>query len=194
MIIKTVELKISAFNESQYPKDGIPQIALLGRSNVGKSSFINAILNRNNFARVSSRPGKTQGINFYIVNNFFYLADLPGYGYAQVPKSKKDQWSRNIEKYLNTSKSLIGAIMLVDIRRVPNDDDLLMIDYLKSREINFIVVATKSDKLKKSEIMPSIEKIRNTLGIDSHDIIIFSSLKKQGVDKVYDMIEKILAK
>ncbi|AEF17849.1 GTP-binding protein engB [Thermoanaerobacterium xylanolyticum LX-11] len=192
MKVKSIELKVSAYNKTQYPNDGLKQIAVIGRSNVGKSSFINAIVNRNNFARVSQKPGKTQGINFYIVNNTFYLVDLPGYGYAEVSKELKKQWSINIETYLNTSAYLVGAIMLVDIRHKPTDDDVLMVNYLKNRNINFQVVATKSDKLKRYEMQMSLKVISDTLSVDKEKIIPFSSLKKAGVDDVYTYLDSIV--
>lgn len=192
MKIKSIELKTSAYNKSQYPDDGISQIAVIGRSNVGKSSFINTIVNRKNFARVSQKPGKTQGINFYIVNNAFYLVDLPGYGYAEVSKELKKQWSANIETYLNTSEYLIGAILLVDIRHKPTDDDVLMMNYINYRNIRYAIVATKSDKLTRQEIQRSLNVISETLAVDKDKIIPFSSLKKTGVDNVYTYLDSIL--
>ncbi|SNX52955.1 ribosome biogenesis GTP-binding protein YihA/YsxC [Thermoanaerobacterium sp. RBIITD] len=192
MLIKSVELNITAFNKSQYPNDKLPQIAVIGRSNVGKSSFINTIINRRNFARVSARPGKTQGINFYLINKSFYLADLPGYGYAKVSKEMKKQWSLNIETYLNTSEYLIGAVMLVDIRHVPTEDDILMVDYLKKREIPFIIIATKSDKLNKQEIQKSLKAIADTLSVDNEKIITFSSLKRFGIDEAHSALDMFL--
>jgi ribosome biogenesis GTP-binding protein YsxC/EngB len=192
MKIKSIELKVSAYNKSQYPDDGISQIAVIGRSNVGKSSFINTIVNRKNFARVSQKPGKTQGINFYLVNNSFYLVDLPGYGYAEVSKELKKQWSINIETYLNTSEYLIGAIMLVDIRHKPTDDDVLMMNYINYRNIHYVVVATKSDKLTRQEIQRSLNVVSETLNVDKDKIIPFSSLKKTGVDVVYTYLDSFL--
>ncbi|KAA5808250.1 YihA family ribosome biogenesis GTP-binding protein [Thermoanaerobacterium thermosaccharolyticum] len=192
MKIKSIELKVAAYNKNKYPDDGLTQIAVIGRSNVGKSSFINTIVNRKNFARVSQKPGKTQGINFYLVNNSFYLVDLPGYGYAEVSKEMKKQWSINIETYLNVSEYLKGAIMLVDIRHKPTDDDVLMMNYLKHRNLNYVVVATKSDKLNRQEIQRSLNVISETLEVDKGKIVPFSSLKKTGVDNIYTYLDSIL--
>lgn len=190
MKIKTVELAATAFNKSQYPVDGLPQLAVVGRSNVGKSSLINAVLNRKNFAKVSSKPGKTRGINFYKINQCIYLVDLPGYGYAEVSKEMKRQWAKNIETYLDTSSNLRHALLLIDIRRIPTDDDLLMADWFRHKGIQFTVVATKSDKLNRSEINKSIETISKELGIKREDIIIFSSLKRLGLENVISIFDK----
>ena len=190
MMIKSVELVVTAFDKKQYPSDNLLQIAVVGRSNVGKSSFINAILNRRNYARVSSKPGKTRGINFYKINNMFYLVDLPGYGYAAVSKEMKKQWGLNIETYFKISDKLKYVLMLVDIRHLPTEDDIIMVNYLKNMEIPFTIIATKSDKLSKTAVQKSIREIAGEFKISPDIITPFSSLKKQGVDEVLMIIEK----
>lgn len=190
MMIKSVELVVTAFDKKQYPSDSLLQIAVVGRSNVGKSSFINAILNRRNYARVSSKPGKTRGINFYKINNMFYIVDLPGYGYAAVSKEMKKQWGLNIETYFKISDKLKYVLMLVDIRHLPTEDDIIMVNYLKNMEIPFTIIATKSDKLSKTAVQKSIREIAMEFKISPDIIVPFSSLKKQGVDEVLMIIEK----
>ncbi|AEM78191.1 ribosome biogenesis GTP-binding protein YihA/YsxC [Thermoanaerobacter wiegelii] len=190
MKIKTVELVRTAFNEEQYPKDNFPQIVIVGRSNVGKSTLINTVLNRKNLAKTSSKPGKTRGINFYLINNGFYLVDLPGYGYAKVSKEMKKQWAHNIETFLNTSKYLRHALLLIDIRRTPTEDDFLMVNWFRHKELPFTVVLTKADKVNKSEIVNAVEGICKTFNIDSERIIVFSSLKKMGVSQVLSIFDE----
>ncbi|EMT39930.1 GTP-binding protein [Thermoanaerobacter thermohydrosulfuricus] len=190
MKIKTVELVRTAFNEEQYPKDNFPQIVIVGRSNVGKSTLINTVLNRKNLAKTSSKPGKTRGINFYLINNGSYLVDLPGYGYAKVSKEMKKQWAHNIETFLNTSKNLRHALLLIDIRRTPTEDDFLMVNWFRHKELPFTVVLTKADKVNKSEIVNAVEGICKTFNIDSERIIVFSSLKKMGVSQVLSIFEE----
>ncbi|AIS51824.1 GTP-binding protein EngB [Thermoanaerobacter kivui] len=190
MKIKTVRLAHTAFNEEQYPKDNLPQIVIVGRSNVGKSTLINTVLNRKNLARTSSRPGKTRGINFYLINNNFYLVDLPGYGYAEVSKEMKKQWAKNIETFLNTSKNLRHGLFLLDIRRTPNEDDFLMINWFRYRNLPFTVVLTKADKVNKAEIAKAVDDICKIFNITKEDVIVFSSLQKLGVLQVIAIFDK----
>ncbi|MGB9679850.1 MAG: ribosome biogenesis GTP-binding protein YihA/YsxC [Thermoanaerobacteraceae bacterium] len=190
MKVKTVELKATAFNSSQYPKDDFLQIAIVGKSNVGKSSLINTILNRRNFARISSKPGKTRGINFYLINDKLYLVDLPGYGYAEVSKEMKKQWGKNIEEYLNKSTKLVHGLLLIDIRRVPSEDDIIMADWFRYKNIPYTVIATKVDKLKKTELEKSLEIFTKTLNIKKENIIKFSSLKKIGAEEVLSVFDE----
>jgi len=190
MKVKTVELKATAFNSSQYPKDDFLQIAIVGKSNVGKSSLINTILNRRNFARISSKPGKTRGINFYLINDKLYLVDLPGYGYAEVSKEMKKQWGKNIEEYLNKSAKLVHGLLLIDIRRIPSEDDIIMADWFRYKNIPYTVIATKVDKLKKTELEKSLEIFTKTLNIKKENIIKFSSLKKIGAEEVLSVFDE----
>lgn len=192
MKIKTAELVRTAFSEEQYPKDNFPQIVIVGRSNVGKSTLINTVLNKKNFAKTSSKPGKTRGINFYLINNRFYLVDLPGYGYAKVSKEMKKQWAHNIETFLNASKNLHYALLLIDIRRIPAEDDFLMVDWFKYKQLPFTVVLTKADKLNKSEIAKAVEGIRRSFDIDSEKIIVYSSLKKMGVSEILSIFDEFI--
>jgi GTP-binding protein len=190
MKIKTVEFTKSAFNEEQYPKDDLPQIVIAGRSNVGKSTLINTVLNRKNLAKTSSRPGKTRGINFYLINNKFYLVDLPGYGYAKVSKEMKNQWAHNIETFLNTSRNLRHGLLLIDIRRVPTEDDLLMINWFKYKNLPFTVVLTKADKVNKSQAQKAVEDVCKIFNINREEVVIFSALEKIGVSQVLSIFEK----
>ncbi|SHE51851.1 GTP-binding protein [Thermoanaerobacter uzonensis DSM 18761] len=189
MKIKIVEFVRSAFNEEQYPKDNLPQIVIVGRSNVGKSTLINTVLNRKNLAKTSSRPGKTRGINFYLINNKFYLVDLPGYGYAKVSKEMKKQWAHNIEIFLNTSKNLRHGLFLIDIRRNPTEDDFLMINWFKHKNLPFTVVLTKADKVNKSEAQKAVEDICKIFNIKQEKVITFSALEKIGVSQVLSIFE-----
>ncbi|MFV9567079.1 ribosome biogenesis GTP-binding protein YihA/YsxC [Thermoanaerobacter mathranii] len=190
MKIKTVEFTRSAFNEEQYPKDDLPQIVIAGRSNVGKSTLINTVLNRKNLAKTSSRPGKTRGINFYLINNKFYLVDLPGYGYAKVSKEMKKQWAHNIETFLNTSRNLRHGLLLIDIRRVPTEDDLLMINWFKYKNLPFTVVLTKADKVNKSQAQKAVKDVCKIFNINREEVVIFSALEKIGVSQVLSIFEK----
>ncbi|ADH60436.1 ribosome biogenesis GTP-binding protein YsxC [Thermoanaerobacter mathranii subsp. mathranii str. A3] len=190
MKIKTVEFTRSAFNEEQYPKDDLPQIVIAGRSNVGKSTLINTVLNRKNLAKTSSKPGKTRGINFYLINNKFYLVDLPGYGYAKVSKEMKKQWAHNIETFLNTSRNLRHGLLLIDIRRVPTEDDLLMINWFKYKNLPFTVVLTKADKVSKSQAQKAVKDVCKIFNINREEVVVFSALEKIGVSQVLSIFEK----
>ncbi len=195
MNIHNVSLTTSAVSEKQYPKTNIPEIAFAGRSNVGKSSLINKLLNRKSLARVSQTPGKTVTINFYNVDDTVHLVDLPGYGYAQRPRTELQKWGDMIESYLRDREELIKTVLLVDSRHAPSKDDLTMIDWIKAYDDSgVIVVATKADKLKKSEIEPNLTMISEKLGLDENDILVPFSIKDdEGKISVWDMINMMLA-
>ena len=195
MNIHNVSLTTSAVSEKQYPKMNIPEIAFVGRSNVGKSSLINKLLNRKSLARVSQTPGKTVTINFYNVDDTVHLVDLPGYGYAQRSQSEIQKWGNMIENYLRDREELIKTVLLVDARHAPSKDDLTMIDWIKAYDDSgVIVVATKVDKLKKSEIEPNLTMICEKLGLDENDVLVPFSIKDdEGKISVWDMINMMLA-
>lgn len=193
MKIFDVNLYISAVRRSQYPNQGQKEFLLVGRSNVGKSSFINTLINRKNFARTSSRPGKTQTLNFYNINNEFYLVDVPGYGFAKVQKSLKKKFGMIIEEYLESREELQMVFMLVDFRHKPTDDDVLMYNYLKHYNIPVTVIATKVDKVKKNSFDKNKKIILSTLGINEKDMIMFSAVTKLGKAEALEKIEKYLA-
>lgn len=180
---------MSAVNKSQYPAEGIPEIALAGRSNVGKSSIINTLLNRRNFARTSQTPGKTRTINFYLINNEFYFVDLPGYGYAKIAKSEKEKWGGIMERYLESRQELCSIFLLVDIRHEPTADDKLMYEWIKHFGYNCVVIATKADKISRGHYQKHISIIRKKLQMESSEKVIpVSSLKKTGVEELWEEI------
>ncbi|WP_024622085.1 ribosome biogenesis GTP-binding protein YihA/YsxC [Metaclostridioides mangenotii] len=189
MKIRSTEITMSAVNKSQYPPEGIPEIALVGRSNVGKSSIVNTLLNRRNFARTSQTPGKTRTINFYLINEEFYFVDLPGYGYARVAKSEKQKWGGIMERYLEDRDVLCSIFLLVDIRHEPTEDDKLMYEWLKHYGYNCAVIATKSDKISRGQYQKHISIIRNKLQMAAEEKVIpVSSLKKTGVEELWNEI------
>ena len=193
MVIKDASLEIIATRRSQYPEDGKPEFLLVGRSNVGKSSFINAILSRKNLAYTSSRPGKTQTLNFYSVNDSFYLIDVPGYGYASVDKKTQSKFGMMIEEYLQKREELRAIILLIDIRHEPGKNDIMMYDWLKHYGYDIIIAATKSDKINRSQIQKHLSVIRKTLGLGPDDVLIpFSGEKKTGVQELWAEIERFL--
>lgn len=187
------EILLSAANKSHYPEDEIPEIALAGRSNVGKSSFINTLLNRKNLARTSGKPGKTQLLNFFNIDNQLRFVDVPGYGYAKVSKTERAKWGRMIEEYLTTRGNLRAVVSLVDFRHEPSADDVQMYEFLKYYEIPVIVVATKADKIPRSKWNKHESVIKKRLDFDKNDdFLIFSSVNKDGLDAAWDAIlEKI---
>ncbi|MCC0696294.1 ribosome biogenesis GTP-binding protein YihA/YsxC [Clostridioides sp. ES-S-0048-02] len=189
MKIRSSEITMSAVNKSQYPAEGIPEIALAGRSNVGKSSIINTLLNRRNFARTSQTPGKTRTINFYLINNEFYFVDLPGYGYAKIAKSEKEKWGGIMELYLESRQELCSIFLLVDIRHEPTADDKLMYEWIKHFGYNCVVIATKADKISRGQYQKHISIIRKKLQMESSEKVIpVSSLKKTGVEELWEEI------
>ncbi len=192
MKIVNAFLKIIATRVSQYPTDELPEFLLVGRSNVGKSSFINTLLNKRGLARTSATPGKTQTINFYLVNDEFYLVDAPGYGYANLNKAKQKKFGLMMEDYLTTRTNLKQVFMLIDFRHKPTEDDILMYNYLKYYNIPVTIVCTKVDKVSKNTIEKNKNIIIKDLNINEENIILFSSVTKQGKNEVYDEIEKYL--
>ena len=177
-----------AVNPKGYPDDELPEIAFVGRSNVGKSSFINAMLNKTNLARTSNKPGKTRTINFYIVNQCFRFVDLPGYGYAQVSKLEREKWGEIIEKYLTQRENLKAIVHLVDIRHKPSVQDVEMYHWIKSFGYDAIIVATKADKIARGQWQKHENIIKKELDVDENDLIIsFSSSKKTNVDKLWEV-------
>ncbi len=192
MKINEVSLYVSAVRRSQYPTEGKKEFLLVGRSNVGKSSFINTLINRKNFARTSARPGKTQTLNFYEINNTFFLVDVPGYGFAKVQKSLKKKFGLIIEEYLESRSELQMVFMLVDFRHKPTEDDVMMYNYLKHYNIPVTIIATKVDKLKKSAHDKNKKVILSTLGIKEEDLIMFSTITKIGKNEALDKIERYL--
>ena len=190
MIIKSVQFIGSAVKVHQFPKDNLPQIVFSGRSNVGKSSFINAILNRKNIARVSQTPGKTRLVNFFLINDMMYFVDIPGYGYANVSKKMILEFQEMIEAYLQSEQIKI-TVLLLDIRRVPNDDDQLMYEYFKSMDRNVLIVLTKADKLSNNQRFNQEKKIKQALSARPEDeMIMFSSVTMENKDLILDYIEK----
>lgn len=189
MKIRSSEIEVSAIRKEQYPKEGLPEIALVGRSNVGKSSATNALLNRRNFARTSQTPGKTRTINFYKINNEFYFVDLPGYGYAKVSKSEKDKWGVIMERYLQDRQELCAIFLLVDIRHEPTNDDVMMYEWIKHFGYNCVVIATKADKISRGQYQKHISIIRKKLQLEKDEKVIpLSSSKKTGVEDVWNEI------
>lgn len=188
-----VEILISAVRPEQYPDTGLKEIALAGRSNVGKSSFINTMINRKSMARISSKPGKTQTLNFFNIDEQLVFVDVPGYGYAKVSKTERERWGKMIETYLTTRDNLAAVIQLVDIRHEPSQDDVLMYDFLKHYDIPTIIIATKEDKIPKGKIQKHLKIIRQTLEIDQNDTLIsYSSLSKEKNPVIWQAIERYL--
>ena len=195
MKITKVQFANSAVRESQYPTDKKDEFLLVGRSNVGKSSFINKLVNRRNIARISSIPGKTQTLNFYLINDLFYLVDVPGYGFAKVSRKLKNKFGMIIEEYLKTRKNLKMVFMLVDFRHKPTDDDILMYNYLKYYDIPVTIIATKCDKVSKNYHDKNLKIIRDTLNLNNDDeIIMFSALSSEGRTSILDIIDNNITK
>ncbi len=193
MKIDSAELSQTAVRVSQYPTDNKCEFLLVGRSNVGKSSFINSLINRKNYAHTSSKPGKTQTLNFYLVNNNFYLVDVPGYGYASVSKKQQHKFGLMIEEYLKTRTNLKHVFLLIDYRHKPTEDDLLMYNYLKYYNVPVTVIATKYDKVNKTARPKQDKIIAEAMNVNINDsIIFFSSISKKGREEVYKIIEKYL--
>ncbi|MFS9044537.1 ribosome biogenesis GTP-binding protein YihA/YsxC [Streptococcus rubneri] len=183
------DILLSAANKSHYPQDDIPEVALAGRSNVGKSSFINTMLNRKNLARTSGKPGKTQLLNFFNIDDQLRFVDVPGYGYARVSKKEREKWGKMIEEYLTTRKNLKAVISLVDLRHEPSADDVQMYEFLKYYEIPVILVATKADKIPRGKWNKHESMIKKKLDFDKSDtFIIFSSVNKAGVEESWSAI------
>ena len=191
MNYQKVEFKLSAANATQFPRDGIPQIAFAGKSNVGKSSVINRVLQRKNLAYVGASPGKTIHINYFLVDQTVYLVDLPGYGYAKVSKSEKERWGRLMESYFAAYDLLTLGILIVDARHAPTQNDVIMANWFQQTGCPFIVVANKLDKLKKREVEPNMQCIRETLSLSEDTVLIpFSAEKGTGRGELISYIEK----
>lgn len=193
MKINSVELKISAVRRSQYPTDDKPEFLMVGRSNVGKSSFINTLINRKNYARTSSNPGKTQTINFYLVNNEFYLVDAPGYGYANLSKKRQRKFGLMMEDYLMNRKNLKQVFMLIDFRHKPSSDDMMMYNFLKHYELPVTIIATKTDKIGITSQQKQRSMILDALDlVVGDDFVMFSNVTKLGKDEVYKKIGRTI--
>lgn len=190
MIIKNINLETVCGITSKLPENDKPEIAFAGKSNVGKSSLINALMNRKSYARISATPGKTQTINFYNINDALYLVDLPGYGYAKVSQQEKEKWGKMIERYLHSSKQLRAVFLLIDIRHEPSANDKMMYDWVVSQGYNPIIIATKQDKLRRSQIDKHVRMLRQGLKlVPGTRIIPFSSVTKQGRDEIWELVE-----
>jgi GTP-binding protein len=193
MVIKKVNLDIVIGVTSAIPETDLSEIAFAGKSNVGKSSMINALMNRKSYARTSSQPGKTQTINYYNINDTMYLVDLPGYGYANANEAVKAKWGKMVEKYLRTSKQLKQVFLLIDIRHDPSANDKMMYDWIVANGYHPVIVATKLDKIKRSQVQKQVKAVRNGLGLGKDDILIpFSSQTKQGLDTLWEVIESYI--
>lgn len=193
MKIESSNLETIAVRTSQYPTDNRPEFVLCGRSNVGKSSFINTILGRKNYAHTSGKPGKTQTLNFYLVNDSFYLVDVPGYGYAEVSKEKQRKFGLMIEEYLQTRKNLKCVFLLVDFRHKATENDILMYNFLKYYELPTVVVATKYDKVKNSQKEKTEKALKESLKLLPQDkLVVFSSVTKKGREEIYNILSSFL--
>ena len=193
MVIKNINLETVCGITSPLPKNDKPEIAFAGKSNVGKSSLINALMNRKSYARISAKPGKTQTINFYNINDVMYLVDLPGYGYAKVSQAEKEQWGELIERYLHQSEQLRAVFLLVDIRHRPSENDKLMYEWIVHNGYWPIIIATKADKLKRSQVQKHIKEVREGRGLPSQPTVIpFSAQTKQGREESWNFIEELL--
>ena len=193
MVIRSVNLETVCGITSKIPDNPFNEVAFAGKSNVGKSSMINALLNRKSLARTSAQPGKTQTINFYNVNDAMYLVDLPGYGYAKTSASEKEKWGKMIENYLHTSKKLQAVFLLIDIRHDPSANDKMMYDWMVYQGFTPIIIATKLDKIKRSQIQKNVKAIREGLKVKPGTVIIpFSSETKQGMDELWEVIDSFV--
>ena len=189
MVIKNVELETVCGVTSKLPENTLPEIAFAGKSNVGKSSLINGLMNRKSLARTSAQPGKTQTINFYNINQEMYLVDLPGYGYAKIAESEKKKWGVMIENYLHSSKQLLAVFLLIDIRHAPSENDRMMYEWMVYQGFAPIIIATKLDKIKRSQIQKNLKIVREGLGVQPGTTIIpFSAETKQGRDEIWELI------
>ena len=193
MIIKSLNLETVCGITSTLPENDKPEIAFAGKSNVGKSSLINALMYRKSYAKTSATPGKTQTINFYNINEMMYLVDLPGYGYAKVPIKEKEKWGGLINRYLNTSKQLRAIFLLIDIRHKPGNHDKMMYDWILSSGVEPIIIATKLDKLKRSQVQKHVKMIREELGMAKEGkLFTFSALSKDGREEIWEEMEQII--
>ena len=193
MEVRNVSLAAVGVKMSQYPTDGRPEVDFVGKSNVGKSTLINAMVGRRALARTSSQPGKTRTINFYDVEGLMYIVDVPGYGYAKAPKTEIEKWGKMIEEYLQNRQELRSIVMLIDIRHEPGKNDKIMYDWLKHYGYDIIIAATKSDKIKRSQLQKNLSVIRKSLDLKEGEILIpFSGPEKKGVKELWDAIENVI--
>ena len=192
MIVKNPQFEISAVKPAQYPKNDLPQIVLVGKSNVGKSSFINTMLNRKSLARTSNTPGKTRQINFYNIDNNFYFVDLPGYGYSKLSKEEQVNMGRFIEDYLQKCQNIALIVLLLDIRHKPTVDDAHMFEYIKRTNLPFMLIANKADKIAVTKVDMELEKIKETLGLSFSTLLPFSAERKIYSDDVWKEIENFI--
>ncbi|WLR44106.1 ribosome biogenesis GTP-binding protein YihA/YsxC [Bacillus carboniphilus] len=193
MKVTSSEIIISAVKPSQYPGDDLPEVALAGRSNVGKSSFINKMLQRKGLARISSKPGKTQTLNFFLINEEFYFVDVPGYGYAKVSKKEREAWGEMIETYMTTREPLKAVVLIVDVRHKPTQDDVLMYEFLKHYGIPAVIIATKADKVPKGKWQKHLKVVKETLNLEPTDfLVLFSSETGQGKDEAWGILKKLM--
>ncbi|MBS5398154.1 ribosome biogenesis GTP-binding protein YihA/YsxC [[Ruminococcus] torques] len=190
MVIKSINLETVCGITSTLPDNDRPEVAFAGKSNVGKSSMINALMNRKSYARISATPGKTQTINFYNINDALYLVDLPGYGYARVSEKEKEQWGRMIERYLHSSSQLKAVFLLIDIRHDPSANDRLMYKWIVDQGYQPVIIATKLDKIKRSQVQKHVKMLKEGLAlVPGTTVIPFSSVTKQGRDEIWELIE-----
>ena len=190
MVIKNINLETVCGITSVLPENDKPEVAFAGKSNVGKSSLINALMNRKSYARISATPGKTQTINFYSINDAVYLVDLPGYGYAKVSEKEKEQWGKLIERYLHGSSQLKAVFLLIDIRHEPSGNDKMMYRWIVDQGFEPVIIATKLDKIKRSQVQKHVKMIRESLALlPGTKVIPFSSSTKQGRDEIWELIE-----
>ena len=190
MVIKSINLETVCGITSTLPDNDRPEVAFAGKSNVGKSSMINALMNRKSYARISATPGKTQTINFYNINEALYLVDLPGYGYARVSEKEKEQWGRMIERYLHSSSQLKAVFLLIDIRHDPSANDRLMYKWIVDQGYQPVIIATKLDKIKRSQVQKHVKMLKEGLAlVPGTTVIPFSSVTKQGRDEIWELIE-----
>lgn len=192
MIAKNPKFEISAVGPKQYPKSDLPEIVLVGKSNVGKSSFINTMLGRKSLARTSNTPGKTRQINFYNVDDVFYFVDLPGYGFSKMSKQEKVVSGKYIEEYLQKRENIALVVHLLDIRHKPTEDDILMYDYILRSNLPFMIVTNKADKIAVTKVDAEVERIKQTLGISYSTILPFSAERKIYTDKIWEEIDKVV--
>lgn len=193
MKVVSSDIVISAVKPDQYPETELPEFALAGRSNVGKSSFINKMLNRKGLARISSKPGKTQTLNFYLINEILHFVDVPGYGYAKVSKTERAAWGKMIETYFTSREQLRAAVLIVDLRHPPTRDDIMMYDFLKHYEIPCVIIATKADKIPKGKWQKHLKVTRETLDLDKNDhLLLFSSETGEGKDQAWKILQSYM--
>ncbi|MGY3665354.1 MAG: ribosome biogenesis GTP-binding protein YihA/YsxC [Roseburia sp. 1XD42-69] len=193
MIIKNVELETVCGVTSKLPENTLPEVAFAGKSNVGKSSLINGLMNRKSLARTSAQPGKTQTINFYNINGEMYLVDLPGYGYAKIAESEKKKWGTMIENYLHSSKQLLAVFLLIDIRHAPSENDRMMYEWMVYQGFAPIIIATKLDKIKRSQVQKNVKIIREGLKVEpGTKVFPYSAMTKQGREEIWEYMDALV--